>query len=170
MKNGKLLFALLLSILSFSAFAQEAKTDSLPAYKKYKNLPAFKLLAMDSATVFNTYYIPAGKITVLMMFSPDCDHCHKQIEKILSKMDSLKNVQFYLVTPMSIAMTKEFAAKLKLSAYKNIHVYKDYQYFYPMFYSASTVPIFAVYDKKKKFVELWDGNVKIKNLIELQAE
>lgn len=162
-----IVFLLLLSG-SYGTMAQrgttQPKRDSLP-YQKYPTLPAFNLLMTDSSTIFNTYNIPEGKPTVLMFFSPDCDHCQQTTRALTDRMDSLKQVQFYLFTPMSLSMIRDFAAKQHLGQYKNITIGQDYEYFFPGFYGASYVPYVAVYDRKKRFVKMWEGRVKIEDVM-----
>lgn len=156
-----------LLFLSSAAFAQDKKADTLP-YLKYPKLPAFNLLLQDSATIFNTYNIPEGKPVLLYFFSPDCEHCELVLKSLLGKMDSLKAVQLYVFTPMSLSMLKPFAEKLHLKDYKNIKVVgKDYEFFFPMFYGAKYVPYLVVYDRKKQFVKMWEGGAKMTELMDV---
>lgn len=167
-------FLLPLLLASAASFAQrppkpQPPRDSLP-YQKYPTLPAFNILLQDSATVFNTYNIKPGKPTVLVFFSPDCDHCQQFTKALTGKMDSLKNVQFYLFTPLNLTQLRPFAKELNLDSYKNITVGKDYEYFFPRFYGTSYVPYVAVYDQKKMFVKMWEGKVKIEDLMQQLQE
>ena len=161
---------LLLIISAFSAAAQKREPlparDSLP-YQKYPGLPAFNLLLQDSATVFNTYNIPEGRPTILMFFSPDCDHCQKTTEAIMEKIDSLQGVNIVFLTPMSLGLLRPFASKMLLNDRKNITVGKDYEFFFYRFYGANFVPYIAIYDRKKKFVKMWEGRVKIEDLMQV---
>jgi len=165
----KLLLYLPLLLVPFLSQAQKPaaakpERDSLP-YQKYPRLPAFNILLQDSATIVNTYNIPEGKPTVLVFFSPDCDHCQQFIKGLTTKMDSLKDVGLYLFTPMSLSLLRPFAKEQKLASYKNITVGKDYQFFFPPFFGAAYVPYVAVYDRKKMFVKMWEGKVKIEELM-----
>lgn len=146
--------------------AADKKRDSLP-YQKYPTLPAFNLLELDSSTIFNTYNIPEGKATVLMFYSPDCDHCQHFAQDIMKHMDSLDKANFYLLTPMTITASKEFEEKYHTKDFKNIHLYKDYEFFFPRFYGANYVPFIAVYDKHKKLLKTYEGNPKVSDLIKL---
>lgn len=146
--------------------AEKPQRDSLP-YQKYPTLPAFNILLQDSATIVNTYYAKEGKPVVLVFFSPDCDHCQQFTKSLASKMDSLKDVQVYLFTPMYLSLLRPFAKELKLADHKNVVIGKDFQYFFPSFYGANYVPYVAVYDRKKKFVKMWEGKVKIEELMDV---
>ncbi|XZF13243.1 TlpA family protein disulfide reductase [Chitinophagaceae bacterium MMS25-I14] len=154
---------------SLWAVAQHSKEpkktrDSLP-YQKYPTLPAFNLLELDSSTIFNTYNIPEGKPVVLMFYSPDCDHCQKLAQEIMKHMDSLSVADFYLLTPMTIGASKVFYDQYHVKNYKNIRLFKDYEFFFPRFYGASYVPYLAIYDRHKKLVKVYEGGAKTSELI-----
>jgi len=133
--------------------------DSLPAYLKYPKLPAFNILEMDSVTVFNTYNIPAGKPIALMLFSPDCKHCKRTINALLKGIDSIKNVQFYLVTGShSMTDIRKVYKEHHLEDYKNFQkMGRDYEFFYLSYYGTKFVPDVALYDEHKKLIKLIEG-------------
>lgn len=169
----KAIFLLLAAVLSLhTAFAQQkkaaAKDTTVYPYLKLPTLPAFNILLQDSVHFYNTYNIPSGKPVVMLLFSPDCEHCQMFIAELLNKMDSLKGVSFVLFTPMPLAELRPFAKKLELAKYKNIlAVGKDYLYFSLPFYNVKYVPVIAVYNKKKRFVKRYEGTAKVHDLIEL---
>ena len=164
-----ILFFVILCSLATTAEAQNKKIspggdppppeDTLKPYQKYPTLPAFNILEMDSATIFNTYNIPEGKPIALMLFSPDCKHCKRTIKALEAGMDSIQNIQFYLVTAShNIADIKEFYEKHHIADYKNIKlVGRDMEFFYFSYYGAKFVPDIALYDEHKKLVKLIEG-------------
>ena len=168
-------YALLLILAAFTlhtSFAQQKKPapapDSTLPYLKYPTLPAFNILLEDSSTLYNTYDIPDDKPTVLVLFSPDCEHCQKFTAELLNKMDSLKGVNFVFFTPMPLSELHKFTGRLELSKYKNIlAVGKDYLYFSLSFYDVKYVPVIAVYNRKKRFVKRYEGSVKVHDIIAL---
>ncbi len=163
----KLFACLAFCLLSITAQAQLSARDSmqLPAYQRFPTLPAFNLLLQDSATEFNTYNIKEGRPTVLFFFSPDCEHCQMTTDSLMKHMDEMKSADFYMFTFMPLALLRPFAEKRHLNDYKNITLGKDYQFFFPDFYKATTVPYLVVYDRKKRLVKLWNGTVKMPELI-----
>jgi thiol-disulfide isomerase/thioredoxin len=139
--------------------------DSLP-YMKNPTLPSFNVLLLDSATVYNTATIPEGRPSVIMFFSPTCGHCKLATEHLLSRMDSLKNIDFYLVSNAhNVTDIMKFSKEYHLGDYPNIQlVGQDYEFFFISFYAAKFVPDFALYDKHKKLVSLFESNVTVKEL------
>lgn len=141
--------------------------DSLP-YLKYPAMPAFEILLTDSATKFNTFSIPEGKPTVLVFYSPDCDHCQKMTEQLIKGMDSLKHMQFVWLTFMDLKSIKSFANTYQLHKHRNIiAIGKDEKFFFPSFYKIKYVPYIAVYDKRKQFLKLYEGNVTVQQLLDV---
>jgi thiol-disulfide isomerase/thioredoxin len=154
--------ALLVSLPGMS----QQQTDSLP-YMSDKTLPAFNLLLVDSTTTFNTKDIPSGKPTVLLYFSPDCEHCQHETEEILKNMDSLRNVHFIFITALPFDKMKNFYFYYKLGNYKNITLGKDQDYFFSRHFGSQYVPYLAIYNRNKKLVKVFDGGTKVSNLIQL---
>lgn len=159
----KFVLLLLLSMVSINLHAQSAG-DSLP-YLQHPELPAFRIQMLDSSTMFNTFNIKAGKKTVLMLFSPDCEHCQHMADSMRNHMEEMQDVQIYMFSFMDLYQIKHFAAKYKLNRYKNITFGKDIDFFFAGFYKLTSVPGIAIYDKKKRFVKLFNGGAKIEDLL-----
>jgi hypothetical protein len=157
---------LLVFLFATKHVAAQANNDSLP-YLKYPKLPAMMLASLDSASIINFYNIPEGRPTVLYFFSPDCDHCHITAKALLEHMDEMKGADFYFFSFMPLDMIRSFAEEHHLGSYKNITVGKDFQFFFPAFYGATTVPYLVVYDRRKRLVKLYDGGVKLSELVSL---
>jgi thioredoxin-related protein len=158
----KLFFLVAIGILFVvSGYAQQPEKDTLP-YLKYPALPAFNMRLMDSETIFNTYNIPKGKPAMLVLFSPDCQHCQKFFKEFMPAMDSFQNVDFYIITAYSkMSALRSFAEEFHFDKYKNIKmVGRDYEFFCPVFYGLRSVPDLILYDKNKKLVKLIDHGGK----------
>jgi thiol-disulfide isomerase/thioredoxin len=139
---------------------EPSKEDTLLPFQKYPTLPAFNIMMMDSVTIFNTYNIPEGKPIAIMFFDPGCKHCKFTMSALIAGMDSIKNIQFYLVTPMhSMTELRGFYDKYRLGNYKNIQVVgRDFEFFFFSFYGAKFLPDIALYDEHKKLVKLIRGD------------
>lgn len=169
MKAKILLCNLLLVALAYSSFAQSQKdsTASELPYLKYKSLPAFQIRMLDSHTIFNTFNIPKGKPTVLIMFSPDCDHCDQLSKMITDSIAAFDKINLYLLSPMPLYQIKQFALKNGLIKYKQIKVGQDFSYFMASFFKTDTVPFIVVYDKEKQYETTIKRLRKISELIEV---
>jgi len=147
---------------------QSQVTDTLP-YQKYPALPAFNIMLLDSATIFNTYNIPEGKPVVILFFDPDCKHCKVEIRLLLAGMDSLKDVRFYFITSVhDFGKIRKFYGEYELKEYKNIEVVgRDYEYFFITYYGVKFVPDLVIYDEHKNLVKFFDGHVSVSDLYKL---
>jgi thiol-disulfide isomerase/thioredoxin len=154
------------------ALAQEGDSDTLKPYQKYPTLPAFNILLMDSTNLFNTYNIPYGRPSILICFSPDCKHCKGFFKRLLPGMDSLKNVDFYIVTAYSlVSEIKKFYDEYHLGDYPNIKVVgRDYEFFYHEFYRVKFVPDLALYNGKKKLVKFFEGEASVAEIYEYSSK
>jgi len=165
MKLSSLLLVIVFCTMMNSARAQ---TDTLP-YLKDKNLPSFIFLNLDS-TEFNTFYIPEGKKTVMVYFSPDCEHCQMLTEELIASLDSLKSCDIYMISPLEMNVTRDFDKKYGVSQHKQMHIYRDAQHIFTSYYGVHFFPYIAIYDEKKKLISTFEGTMKMSRLIELVNE
>ena len=127
------------------------------SFRAKPNMPSFKLLLLDSVTVFDTKDIPGGKPSILIFFSPDCEHCQAETASILKNMDSLKNVNFYFITTDSIHQMKVFNGYYNLPRFSNITVGRDINYSFSSKFSGAVPPFSVLYDRHKMLRFLFNG-------------
>jgi len=130
------------------------------------NLPSFNLLLMDSITNFNTGNIAAGKPTILMYVSPECEHCLELTKDLIKNINSLKGIQIYLFSPLPFHEVKQYYDDFQLGDYKNITVGNDYQAAFYKIYNATSFPCTAIFDKEKKLVRFYTGEININRVVE----
>jgi len=121
---------------------------------------------MDSVTIFNTYNIPEGKPIALFFFDPECSHCQAVTKELLKEMDKIKDIQFYMITPVhSMSALRKFYDDYHLADYKNIKLAgRDYEFFFGSFYGIKYVPDLALYDAHKNLIKLFEGAISAKEL------
>ena len=87
-------------------------------------------------------------------------------------MDSLKNVDFYIVTAYSlVSEIKKFYDEYHLGDYPNIKVVgRDYEFFYHEFYRVKFVPDLALYNGKKKLVKFFEGEASVAEIYEYRSK
>ncbi len=142
----------------FPDVSQWAK-DSIAPYQKYPTVPAFNIRLRDSVTVFNTYNIPAGEPIGIIFFDPDCKHCKHTLKNLFSNMDSVKDVQFYMITPVhDMSKLRGFYEEHHLADFKNIKIVgRDFEFFFFTYYRARSLPDIALYDEHKKLIKIIEG-------------
>ena len=92
----KLLFFFLLVLSIISVTAQDS-IDTIPPYKKDPKIPAFKI-ALTDGTWFTNEQLPKNKYTLIVYFSPDCEHCKHEIKEVIKNINELKAVSYTHLT------------------------------------------------------------------------
>lgn len=152
-------------ILIFFAFIgntllAQTITDSLPRYKRIPTVPPFKLVIAPDSIIFIKDELKKKRATIVMVFSPDCDHCVHSTEDLLAHYDLFKKAQIVMATSLTYSHVKKFYTDLKLADYPNVKVGWDAAYFLAGFYDVRTYPAIFLYDKKGNFKKVFDGNTK----------
>jgi thioredoxin-related protein len=158
----KTIGSLLILLIAFSAGAQ---SDSLLApYKRFPTVPPIRLLLADSSTILTKDMLPKKKAVLVMIFSPDCDHCKHETEEIIKQIDKFKKVEIVMATFLPFDKMKEFYTHYDLKRFKNIQVGRDFTFLLPSFYNFRSFPFFAFYDKKGDLIEAFEGTLPIDKL------
>lgn len=154
----RLLFFFPVFLLSiFGGFAQQdANAGAAPVYMQYP-LPQFSILLSDSLTWYTKNDLPRRKKTLIMVFSPDCEHCKHETEMIKKKIDDFKNFQIVMVTPMPLHKMNEFYDHYELRKYKNITVGRDTKFFFPNYFKVRFLPFMAIYDSNFRLLKAFEG-------------
>jgi thiol-disulfide isomerase/thioredoxin len=143
------------------SFAQIAGVDSLPTYKKYPDVPLFSIIKVPDSTTFTKADLVKNKPLVLIMFSPDCEHCQREMDSLEKHFDLFKKAQIVMATPLDYFHVKDFYTKYKVADYPNITIGKDPVWYLGGFYNVRNFPTIVVYDKHGQFVKLFEGSVAV---------
>ena len=161
MKNYLLV---IIALVTFSQLAAQT-SPSQPAYLRFPTLPPFTLIATDNTTITRDN-LKKNRNTLLMYFSPTCDHCQVQTDSMVAEISKLNNVQILMATYSPISEMKTFYEERALAKYENILMGYDSKYFFPPFYKMSSLPFMALYDKKGNFITSFHGNTSINKIVE----
>jgi thioredoxin-related protein len=163
MKTILILLSALLFVLP--SFAQtEAKPE--PPYKRFPSVPPFKLLLTDSSTIFTKEDLSKKKATMIMLFSPDCDHCQHETEQIILHKEAFEKVQIVMATIAPFDKMLSFHNKYDLKRFDNIVMGKEINYVLPTFYNIRNFPFLAFYNKKKELISVFEGSMPIQKIVE----
>ncbi len=156
----KLILSLVIVFCTVSAVAQtpaEAVAET-PQYLKFPTVPAFSLTTVPDSARFTKHDLKKKKNTLVMVFSPDCDHCRMATEDMLKHMEAFKQTEIVMATPLEYKFIPPFYQQYNLARYKNIHVTYDPTFMFGQFYGVRMYPTVAVYNKKGEFVKLFTGH------------
>ncbi len=164
MKKGLFIIFLLAVIPEAHAFI---KSDSIPKHLLNLPLPDFKILLVDGKTNFYTENLSLDKNTMIMYFSPECDHCRYQTKELIKHIEQFSEVQIVMSTVLPFEKMKQFYDDLKIGQYKNIIMGRDVLFFFPKYFRNQYLPGIAVYDKNKTLLNFYDGGAKTEELIQV---
>jgi len=157
----------LVIILSFLAgMAQSAPNSDVPPFKRFPTVPPFKILKVDSVTLFTKDQLVAKKPVFFMLFSPECDHCKHETEELIKNINKFKKIQIIMATPMPFEKMKEFYAHYDLKRFSNITMGRDISFMLPPFFNVRTLPFLAFYDKSGNLIDTFEGSLPIEKVLE----
>lgn len=157
----KIIFAIGLLCLAVLTNAQE----HTPCVAPQTPLPAFMLLKPDS-TYFFSEKLPKHRHIIVMLFSPECEHCHRQTQQLKDSIHLFKNTVFIMSSTLPFPLVKKFYQEMGLEQYKQkLVVGRDVLFFLPQYYHSHYLPFTVVYNRAGKNVTCYEGNVSMKDLL-----
>lgn len=166
----KKIFSVVFFLFLCFTVKSQSHSDTIPAHLKLLKLPDFKLLLTDSSSSFYTEQLSKKKNTILMSFSPDCDHCKNQTKELIENIKQLKDVQIVMATTYPFNMMKDFYNAYNIAKYKNIIMGRDVLYFFPKYYQNHYLPLITIYNKNGDLLHYFDGGVATPQLIQLATK
>jgi thioredoxin-related protein len=141
-----------------------AQAPDTPAFKKNPVVPSLYLLQADSTTF--TQVDMKHQPTLIMYFSPTCDHCQHQWEDMVKHKEALQHIQIIMATYQPFDEMKDFYKKENIASYPNIKMGRDEKFGLPGFFRMRSLPFQALYDRDGKLITTFEGNVKVEKLLE----
>ena len=148
---------------SLMGFAQLKNEE--PPFKRFPEIPSFKILLSDSTSWYKKEEIPLNKPVLIMLFSPECSHCQHETEEMIAHKEAFKNIQIIMVTMQPLWEMKDFIVKYKLNEMCNVVVGKDTYYTTPSFFNIHNLPFLAMYDKTGHLITTFEGSLPIEKVI-----
>ena len=158
----RLLITSLFLFGSITAFCQE----TIPAYKRFPTIPPFRLMLSDSSTIFTRDDLKKNKPVMIIVYSPECEHCQHEAEELVKNKADFKNIQIVMSTTYPFYQQQEFFNTYHLNELDNLVMGKDYQYILPSFFMLRNFPFIALYNKKKELITTFEGAYPIKTILE----
>jgi thioredoxin-related protein len=144
--------------------ATDTANASAP-FMRFPTIPPFRLLRLDSATYLTKDDLHKNRKTIVMYFSPDCEHCKHQTEAILADFKGFRNIDIVMATYQPFADMKEFNQHYKIYEHPNILIGRDEKFVLPPFYRIRNLPYLALYDRKGNLITTFEGTQKADTLL-----
>jgi len=156
-----------------TGLANQPATDPANAtapFMRYPTLPPFHLLKLDSSTYLTKDDVRKNRRTIVMFFSPDCEHCKHQTEAILADFKDFKDIEIVMATYQPFSEMKDFNEQYKIYEHPNIKIGRDEKFFLAPFYKIRNLPYLALYDKKGNLITTFEGAQKADTLLNAFTE
>jgi len=134
-------------------------------FMKFPTIPPFHLLGLDSTTYLTPSDLKKNRKTIVMFFSPDCEHCKHQTEAILADWAQFKDMNIIMATYQPFSEMKEFNTHYKMYEHTNVKIGRDEKFVLPPFYKIKSLPYLALYDKKGNLITTFEGTQKTEAII-----
>lgn len=156
----KLILTILIAFISFFSYqgyriVSIQKSSNL----KIKTLPPLRFTFLKKIAIDN------NKPTIIIFFSPDCDHCHYMIQQILKHNEDFLNSQIIMITQANIFEVRKFKDEYKLDQFKHINLGMDSNNYFFNTFGSLMVPSFYVYNKNHVLIKKFTGETKVENII-----
>ncbi len=153
-----LLLIITISIVSFG------QTDTSLLYLRFPIIPSFKIINIADSTAFTKDNLKKKKATIVMVFSPDCEHCQDETKALTAKIKLFKKAQILMVSPLDFGYMKKFYNEYKIADHPTITMGRDPNYFFGTFYKVRSFPSIFLYDKKGNFVKAFTGLTHVEEI------
>jgi thiol-disulfide isomerase/thioredoxin len=166
LKSGILL--LMLFIVGYVAYQRFFPASALNEAGRLERLPKFSFPAIGKGGKIAKSDLRGGK-TVVLYFSPDCEHCQLLGNDIGQQLGKLRDIDFVFVTRFDEADAIAYAKRFGLWEQPNIYWGLDvdaafYGYFGEMF-----IPSAYIFGEKDKFLQSVHQNAMVQDLLDVLA-
>ncbi|MGF2411531.1 MAG: TlpA family protein disulfide reductase, partial [Ferruginibacter sp.] len=147
-----------------SASTVFAQADTSLLYLRFPIVPTFKLTNIADSSYFTKADLKKKKATVIIIFSPTCEHCIEETKELKEKIGLFKKAQIVMVSPLEYSYLRQFYDENKIADYPTITMGRDPGYFLGVFYKVRSLPSVFVYNKKGNFVKSFIGSTPIEEI------
>jgi thioredoxin-related protein len=127
-------------------------------------VPSFKLTNVADSSFFTKSDLKRKKATIIMMFSPDCEHCQAETKELTEHIGLFKKAQIIMASPLDFNYLRKFYDEYKIADYPTITMGRDPGYFLGTFFKVRSFPAIFVYNKKGKLVTSFTGSTSVEQL------
>lgn len=153
-----------LASLGQSTPAAPPTAPTQPPFKRFPTLPPLELVTTDDKPL--TKADLKKQNTLIMYFSPSCDHCIAEMKEIKKRMEAFKNIQVIMATYQPMEELKDFVKEYDLEKYSNFRIGRDEKFMLPPFYAMKSLPYLALYNKKGNLITTFEGTTRIEKVLE----
>ena len=138
---------------------------NLTSCSQIGDMPQFKITQADGK-IFKASDLKSGKPTVLIYFSPECDHCQVFMKEFFKKPEGFSKANILMVTYLPVNRVVSFVKEYPVGKYPNITVGTEGMGFLIRDHlGIQNMPFAAVYDKKNKLMNRYERDIPINEIL-----
>ena len=150
-----------LSFLCYSITIQIRQKKIIES--KIQTIPQFSFQETLGGN-FKSAYINNNSCLIIY-FHPECEYCHYEAEQISLNIDRFYDFQIIMISTASRESVKDFANNYHLLEFDNISVLIDTLDAFHNTFGSNPFPTSFIYNKERKLVKQFKGEVKIEALL-----
>lgn len=135
---------------------------------KLYELPDFSFPRIGAKGEISRSDLKTGK-TVVLYFSPNCEHCRALGEDIGRQMGRLRDIEFVFVTRFDEAEAVTFAKSFGLWEQPNVHFGLDLDAKFYQFFGEMYVPSAYVFNEEGDLLQVLYQNTLVSDLLDVFA-
>lgn len=120
-----------------------------------------------NGTATNIQDLSSGNATVVIYFSPDCEHCQYEASALKKNIASFHRVQIIMITRAGPDEIKAFEKSYGLYGIPFIHFLWDRDDLFSKTFGTMEFPSIFVYNKDYKLVKRYIGETKIAAIVKV---
>lgn len=160
------ILAVTLFIVGYLAYEQFKPEDASTG--RLSELPNFSFPRIGDKGEIGRSDLRNGK-TVVLYFSPDCEHCRALGNDIGKQLGGLRDIDFVFITRFDEADAVTYAREFKLWEQPNVYFGLDLNAAFYGFFGEMYVPSAYVFDKDGKLLQTLYQNTLVKDILDVYA-
>lgn len=129
-----------------------------------KQIPNFSFTTLNNLP-FTEKELSINKATLFIYFNSECDYCNHEAEMVQQHAEKLKDIQVVFVSHEPLEDIKAFATKYKLLNHDTIYFLYDPKATFTTSFDVNTLPCLILYNKQRKLIEKFKGQVKMETIL-----
>ena len=157
---------LLIAFISVTFFVSAQNNLQVNYNIKIETIPAFNIHTIPDSSNYSNNNIKKNKPFIIMFFSPDCEHCQKELKELSKNKNKFKNIPILMISPANYAEIKQFYKDYAVAKMPNITVAHDDNSTMSRLFQLRTFPTMFVYNRTGKMVKTFVSNVSIPDILQ----
>ncbi len=138
--------------------------------KQIQTIPNFSFTNVYNNRLFTNKDLEKNKAVLIIYFNTECEHCKYETKQISKQNEKFQKFQIVMVSFEEADTLKMFAKKYNIDKLTNISLLQDKEIKFDSIFGKSPFPSSYIYNKNKKLVKKFKGEVKTGALLKYLSQ